>query len=77
MTVNAGAVACAIQAYAKINSAGQWVDRTERVNLNDLFARMTAEELETYARDGLLPDWFASIVGAKPVDEDQETSPND
>jgi hypothetical protein len=63
--VNAGAVVQAIQAYAKINSAGQWIDRTEQVNLNDLFERMTAQELETYARDGILPVWFTEVVGVK------------
>ena len=76
VTVNAAAVVSAIQAYAKINSAGQWVDRTEQVNLNDLFARMTGEELEAYAREGTLPDWFTSIVGATPGDGLEE-KPND
>ena len=66
VTVNAAAVVSAIQAYAKINSAGQWVDRTEQVNLNDLFSRMSAQELEAYARDGTLPEWFTSIVGTTP-----------
>ncbi len=68
VTVNAGAVVQAIQAYAKINSAGQWVDRTEKVNLNELFQRMSMEELDAYARDGKLPEWFTSIVGATPAD---------
>jgi len=76
VTVNAAAVVSAIQAYAKINSAGQWVDRTEQVNLNDLFARMTVGELETYAREGILPDWFTNIVGATPTDS-REEKPND
>jgi len=71
-------VVSAIQAYAKINSAGQWVDRTEQVNLNDLndrFTRMSAQELETYAREGTLPDWFRSIVGAIPTGaRDEETN---
>jgi hypothetical protein len=47
-----------VQAYAKINAAGQWIDRSEQVNMNDLFERMTRAELEAYARDGELPDWF-------------------
>jgi hypothetical protein len=64
--VNASAVVSAIQAYAKINANGQWVDRVERVNLNELFDRMTSEELETYARAGTLPDWFAGSLGATP-----------
>jgi len=74
VTVNAASVVSAIQAYAKINSAGQWVDRTEQVNLNDLFARMTAEELEAYAREGALPDWFTKIVGATPANSQGDTA---
>jgi hypothetical protein len=35
--VTAGAVVAAIQAYSKINSAGEWIDRTETVSLNQLF----------------------------------------
>lgn len=59
---NASAVVAAVQAYAKINAAGQWVDRSEHLNLNELFERMSREELETYARDGKLPDWFTQTV---------------
>jgi hypothetical protein len=74
--VTASAVVQAIQAYAKINAAGQWVERTEQVNLNDLFERMSITELETYARDGTLPGWFeASTVGAQQggaVRDDEE-----
>ena len=66
--VNAAAVVSAVSAYARINAAGQWVERTERVNLNQLFERMTREELEAYAREGKLPDWFTSTVSATPLD---------
>jgi hypothetical protein len=65
--VTAPAVVAAVQAYAKINAQGQWVDRTEHVNLNELFERMTQAVLETYARDGNLPDWFTQTVGATAV----------
>src|SRR6202166_381954 len=44
--VNASAVGAAIQAYAKINAQGQWIDRRETVNLNELFERMTLDEKE-------------------------------
>lgn len=60
--VNATAVVSAVGAYARINAAGQWVDRSERVDLNQLFDRMTALELEEYAREGKLPDWFTTIA---------------
>jgi hypothetical protein len=66
--VTAAAVVAAVQAYSKINAAGQWVDRSEHVNLNELFDRMTQQELEAYAKDGTLPDWFAVTVGATPLD---------
>jgi hypothetical protein len=59
--VTAPAVVSAIQAYAKINAQGQWVDRSEYVNLNDLFDKMTRDELEKYAKDGTLPTWFAAL----------------
>jgi hypothetical protein len=66
--VTAGAVVAAVQAYAKINAAGQWIERTETVNLHELFERMTQDELEAYARDGKLPAWFPQNVTATPPD---------
>ena len=70
--VTAPAVVAAIQAYSKINAAGQWVDRSEHVNLNELFERMSQEELEAYARDGTLPAWFTATVGATASDGPKE-----
>ena len=69
--VTAQAVLAAVQAYAKINAQGQWIDRTEQVNLNELFERMTQEELEVYARDGQLPVWFTQTVVATPKDNQE------
>jgi hypothetical protein len=63
--VTASAVVAAIQAYAKINAAGEWIDRTETVSMNDLFERMSNEEMETYAQTGALPGWFEANVGSK------------
>ena len=57
--VNA-AVVSAVQAYAKINAQGQWIDRSETLNLNEIFDRMKRDELEAYARDGALPKWFSA-----------------
>ena len=62
--VNAAAVVSAVRTYASINSLGQWVERSEQVNLNELFERMTREELEAYARNATLPEWFARTLGA-------------
>jgi len=61
--VTASAVVAAIGAYAKINAAGEWIDRTETVSLNDLFDRMSTQELEAYAQTGKLPGWFKGTVG--------------
>jgi hypothetical protein len=60
--VNASAVVSAVSAFARINAAGQWVERSERVDLNELFNRMSAVELDAYARDGKLPDWFSDVT---------------
>jgi hypothetical protein len=66
--VTASAVVAAVQAYSKINSAGQWIERSEQVSLNDLFDRMSTEELEQYAQSGTLPKWFEAVasVGENP-----------
>jgi hypothetical protein len=65
--VNASAVVSAVQAYAKINAQGQWVERVERVALNELFEKMTKEELEAYAQDGTLPTWFSRSGGVTVI----------
>jgi hypothetical protein len=62
--VTSSAVVAAVQAYAKINAAGEWIDRAETVSMNDLFDRMSTQELEVYAREGELPDWFQAATGA-------------
>jgi hypothetical protein len=70
--VTASAVVAAIQACAKINAQGQWIDRTEHVNLNELFDRMTRDELEAYAKDAKLPDWFTQAVGVTQASSQSE-----
>jgi hypothetical protein len=72
--VTAQSVVAAVQAYAKINSAGQWIDRTETVNLHDLFERMSQDELEAYAREGKLPRWFTQTVPATSTDDEETPS---
>ena len=69
--VTASAIVAAVQAYTKINAAGQWVDRSEHVDLNALFEKMTAQELEAYAQDGSLPPWFRGAVGATARDSQE------
>jgi hypothetical protein len=72
--VTASAVVAAVQAYAKINAAGEWVDRTVPVSLNQLFDRMSTPELESYAQTGALPDWFKATVGATAADSGRSDS---
>ena len=67
--VNAAAVVSAISAYARINSAGLWIERRETVDVNKLFERMSRDEMETYAKDGTLPGWFTETVGATATDD--------
>lgn len=69
--VTASAVVAAVQAYAKINSAGQWIDRTEQVSLNDLFDRMSTQELEEYATNGILPGWFEATTVSATAEDSQ------
>ena len=65
--MTASAVVAAIQAYAKINAAGKWLDRTETTS-NDLFDRMSTQELEAYAQTGALPEWFKARVDTTESD---------
>ena len=69
--VSASSVVAAVQAYSKINAQGQWIDRSETVNLHELFERMSQDELEAYARDGKLPAWFSQSVGATGEDSQE------
>jgi hypothetical protein len=60
--VTASAVVSAVQVYAKINSAGELINSSEQISMRDLYERMSREELEAYARTGLLPDWFKVVT---------------
>ena len=66
--VNASAVVSAIATYSKLNANGQWIDRRETIDLNDMFAKMTNAEMDRYATKGELPEWFTSVVGATAAD---------
>lgn len=60
--ITGSVVVSAIQAYSKINSVGQWIEPREQASMRDLFERMTAQELDIYAKTGQLPDWFKALV---------------
>jgi hypothetical protein len=72
--VSAASVVAAVQAYSKINAQGQWVDRSQTVNLHELFERMSLEELDTYAREERLPSWFSQTVRATGEDSEESLS---
>jgi len=54
----------AVSTYAKLNAHGQWIERRETIDLNDMFARMTEDEMRRYASSGALPEWFVVATGA-------------
>ena len=69
--VTAASVVAAVQVYSKLNAGGQWIDRSETIDLNELFDRMTREELEAYAHDGTLPGWFTDAQAGKKATNDE------
>lgn len=68
--VTANAIVAAITTYARLNAQGQLVERSEQLSLNDLFDRMSTDELEAYARDGELPEWFELATGRRGPEGD-------
>jgi hypothetical protein len=50
----------------KARQAIEFEDKT----LAQAFERMATEELEAYARNGTLPEWFPQTRGATPPDEE-------
>lgn len=70
--VNASAVVAAVVAYSKIKAEGRFVERSERIDLNELFAKMSRDELKEYAETGKLPDWFEQTVGQPATTERNE-----
>lgn len=72
--VNANAIVSAVATYSKLNANGQWIDRRETIDLNDLFARMTQDEMQRYASVGELPEWFTAVVGATPSDSQRQVN---
>jgi len=62
--VSAAAVVQAVLASARISAEGRLVERRDQISVNDVFARMTPEELDRYAKNGDMPAWFGRVMGA-------------
>jgi hypothetical protein len=62
--VNAGATIAAVQALTKINARGEWIERDEHLGLNDVFDRMSPEELDEFAKHKILPKWAKEMIAA-------------
>jgi hypothetical protein len=73
--LGSGAIVSAIQMLAKINARGEWVERDERIYLDELFTRMNPDECAAYAQDGTLPRWFQEAIAAAgtPIANGQES----
>lgn len=57
---SAAAFVSAVIALSKLNEQGQTVDRVSLSSLNQAFARFSRDELEKFATEGILPDWYLS-----------------
>jgi hypothetical protein len=44
---------------------GQWIKRTESLDLNQLFERMSDAEIDAVINHGTLPEWFEAAVQGK------------
>jgi hypothetical protein len=62
---SAAVIVAVVQAYAKINASGEWIDKTENVNATntkELFSRMNRGEMLRYAETGELPAWWPETL---------------
>lgn len=68
VSLTAGPVVVTLEVCARINDSGhQQLKPSESSRNQKLFDRMTIPELEAYAVDGSLPDWFERAVGLAPA----------
>jgi hypothetical protein len=59
---SAAALVSACVALSKINAEGQTIDRISVSSLNHAFNRFTRAELEKFATEGILPDWYTAAL---------------
>lgn len=62
VTATSAAIIQAIALYARINSRGQLISPEGQASIHDMFAKMTREELEIYAKNGNLPTWCRHVA---------------
>ena len=62
--ITAGAVVQAIALRARMNGRGELVQPTENLSLHDVFALMSRDEFDSYAKSGVLPPRFSQFLGA-------------
>ena len=60
----ASSIVAAVSVYVDLNARGEWVEADQRVYLDELFERMSADEYATYAQEGALPRWFHDALAA-------------
>jgi hypothetical protein len=61
--VSASQIVQAVEAYAKLNDKGKMdPQQIHLTNMNELFERMTQDELLQYAESGQLPAWFETVT---------------
>ena len=66
-----GAFVSAIRAYAAIVRQEQQDEPVQAPNFKQLFARMSQEERDAFARDASLPEWFSAAIGATADDGEE------
>lgn len=59
---SAAAFVSACVALSKINIEGQTIDRVSVSSLSHAFDRFTRGELEKFATEGILPDWYKAAL---------------
>lgn len=61
--LTAGSVVQAITLYQRLIARGESASRDDQTDLDYLFSKMSPAEMEAYAIDGTVPDWFTRLAG--------------
>lgn len=68
LSVTAPPLVAILELCAGIDDPGRRVEPAESAHINELFDRMTAAQLDVYAKDSTLPEWFPCTTGGTPAD---------